>query len=225
MTELLAPRRMVELEVDGQAVSVFEGSTILDACTRLGIDTPTLCYGETLRPANVCRVCVVEIEGARVLAPACSRKVEPGMKVKTQTSKLADLRRGVMELYISDHPLDCLTCAANGDCELQDMAGAVGLREVRYGYEGANHLGQPKDETNPYFTFDPSKCIVCSRCVRACEEIQGTYALTIDSRGFPSGVCSKRGTSSGSPSSQPAKPGEASKLLRRIASSVRCLAG
>ena len=84
-----------------------------------------------------------------------------------------------MELYISDHPLDCLTCAANGDCELQDMAGAVGLREVRYGYEGANHLDAEKDESNPYFTFDPAKCIVCSRCVRACEEVQGTFALTI----------------------------------------------
>jgi formate dehydrogenase major subunit len=91
-----------------------------------------------------------------------------------------------MELYISDHPLDCLTCPANGDCELQDMAGAVGLREVRYGYEGANHLDLPKDESNPYFTFDPSKCIVCSRCVRACEETQGTFALTVKGRGFDS---------------------------------------
>ena len=94
----------------------------------------------------------------------------------------------MMELYISDHPLDCLTCATNGDCELQDMAGAVGLREVRYGYEGLNHLNAEKDESNPYFTFDPSKCIVCSRCVRACEETQGTFALTIDSRGFDSKV-------------------------------------
>ena len=104
-----------------------------------------------------------------------------------------------MELYISDHPLDCLTCAANGDCELQDMAGAVGLREVRYGYEGENHVfaksdgaanaaWMPKDESNPYFTYDPSKCIVCSRCVRACEEVQGTFALTIAGRGFDSRV-------------------------------------
>src|SRR6185312_2383600 len=100
----------------------------------------------------------------------------------------AKLRRGVMELYISDHPLDCLTCAANGDCELQDMAGEVGLREVRYGYEGANHLTSEKDKSNPYFTFDPAKCIVCSRCVRACEEVQGTFALTIDGRGFASVV-------------------------------------
>jgi formate dehydrogenase major subunit len=110
------------------------------------------------------------------------------MRVKTQTPLLKDLRRGVMELYISDHPLDCLTCAANGDCELQDMAGAVGLRDVRYGYAGENHLVQEKDESNPYFTFDPSKCIVCSRCVRACEETQGTFALTIEGRGFASHV-------------------------------------
>jgi formate dehydrogenase major subunit len=93
-----------------------------------------------------------------------------------------------MELYISDHPLDCLTCAANGDCELQDMAGVVGLREVRYGYDGENHLAAKKDESNPYFTFDASKCIVCSRCVRACEEVQGTFALTIEGRGFESKV-------------------------------------
>ena len=121
------------------------------------------------------------------------------MKVKTQTARLAALRKGVMELYISDHPLDCLTCAANGDCELQDMAGAVGLRDVRYGYDGDNHVFarrgsksnnryKPKDESNPYFTFDPAKCIVCSRCVRACEEVQGTFALTIDGRGFASHV-------------------------------------
>jgi formate dehydrogenase major subunit len=91
-----------------------------------------------------------------------------------------------MELYISDHPLDCLTCSANGDCELQDMAGVVGLREVRYGYAGDNHLGMEKDTSNPYFDFDSSKCIVCSRCVRACEEVQGTFALTISGQGFES---------------------------------------
>jgi formate dehydrogenase major subunit len=93
-----------------------------------------------------------------------------------------------MELYISDHPLDCLTCPTNGNCELQDMAGVVGLREVRYGYDGANHFRAKKDESNPYFTYDPSKCIVCNRCVRACEETQGTFALTISGRGFESRV-------------------------------------
>ena len=100
-----------------------------------------------------------------------------------------------MELYISDHPLDCLTCSANGDCELQDMAGAVGLRQVRYGYEGENHLDAVKDQSNPYFDFDPSKCIACSRCVRACDEIQGTFALTIEGRGFESKVSAGAGES------------------------------
>ena len=107
------------------------------------------------------------------------------MVVQTQTERLKQIRSGVMELYISDHPLDCLTCAANGDCELQDMAGAVGLRDVRYGYDGENHTKHGRrTKSNPYFTFDPSKCIVCSRCVRACEEVQGTFALTIEGRGF-----------------------------------------
>ena len=131
---------------------------------------------------------MVEIEGRRGYPASCTTPVAEGIKVSTQTTKLAELRKGVMELYISDHPLDCLTCATNGDCELQDMAGAVGLRDVRYGYEGENHLESEKDTSNPYFTFDPSKCIVCSRCVRACEETQGTFALTIDGRGFESKV-------------------------------------
>ncbi|HUK00109.1 MAG TPA: formate dehydrogenase subunit alpha, partial [Stellaceae bacterium] len=119
---------------------------------------------------------------------SCTTPVAEGMVVTTQSERLKRLRRNVMELYISDHPLDCLTCAANGNCELQDMAGAVGLREVRYRDAGANHLGLDKDQSNPYFSFDPSKCIVCSRCVRACEEVQGTFALTIDGRGFASHV-------------------------------------
>ena len=133
-----------------------------------------------------CRLCLVEIEGRKGYPASCTTPVEPGMKVRTQTPTLAKLRRDVMELYISDHPLDCLTCPANGNCELQEMAGVVGLREVRYGYDGANHLSAEKDQSNPYFTFDPTKCIVCSRCVRACEEVQGTFALTVDGRGFAS---------------------------------------
>jgi formate dehydrogenase major subunit len=147
---------------------------------------PKLCATDSLEAFGSCRLCLVEIEGRRGYPASCTTPAEAGMKVRTQSSRLADLRRGVMELYISDHPLDCLTCPANGHCELQDMAGAVGLREVRYGYDGANHLDRPKDTSNPYFTFDPSKCIVCSRCVRACDEIQGTLALTIDGRGFAS---------------------------------------
>jgi formate dehydrogenase major subunit len=178
----------VTLEIDGQSITVPAGTSIMHAAVEAGLSIPKLCATDSLEPFGSCRLCLVEIEGRRGTPASCTTPVEPGMKVKTQTERLQKLRKGVMELYISDHPLDCLTCAANGDCELQDMAGAVGLREVRYGYEGANHFGAEKDESNPYFTFDPSKCIVCSRCVRACEEVQGTFALTIGGRGFASHV-------------------------------------
>ncbi len=178
----------VILEIDGQSVSVPAGTSIMRAAMETGLKIPKLCATDSVEAFGSCRLCLVEIEGRRGTPASCTTLVEPGMKVKTQTPRLAALRKGVMELYISDHPLDCLTCAANGDCELQDMAGAVGLREVRYGYDGANHLVAEKDKSNPYFTFDPAKCIVCSRCVRACEEVQGTFALTIDGRGFASHV-------------------------------------
>src|SRR5690606_29599443 len=185
----------VTLVIDGREVTVPAGTSVLRAAAEAGIGIPKLCATELVSAFGSCRLCLVEIEGMRGLPASCTTPVAPGMKVTTQSEKLARLRRGVMELYISDHPLDCLTCPANGHCELQDMAGAVGLREVRYGFDGANHvrpalvseradaeaavpgrasrparpnpLFAAKDESNPYFAFDPSKCIVCSRCVRA----------------------------------------------------------
>ena len=180
--------KTINLTIDGVSVSVPEGTSIMHAASVSGVTVPKLCATDSLEPFGSCRLCLVEIEGRRGYPASCTTPVAEGIKVHTQTPKLADIRRGVMELYISDHPLDCLTCATNGDCELQDMAGAVGLRDVRYGYEGENHLQSVKDTSNPYFTFDPSKCIVCSRCVRACEEVQGTFALTIQGRGFDSKV-------------------------------------
>ncbi|MEY4920873.1 MAG: Formate dehydrogenase, alpha subunit [Pseudomonadota bacterium] len=180
--------KTIQLTIDGVSVSVPEGTSIMHAASISGVTVPKLCATDNLEPFGSCRLCLVEIEGRRGYPASCTTPVAEGIRVRTQTPKLADIRRGVMELYISDHPLDCLTCATNGDCELQDMAGAVGLRDVRYGYEGKNHLKSEKDTSNPYFTFDPSKCIVCSRCVRACEEVQGTYALTIEGRGFDSKV-------------------------------------
>jgi formate dehydrogenase major subunit len=191
---------LVTLEIDGQQVTVPEGTSIMRAAMELGTQIPKLCATDMLDSFGSCRLCLVEIEGRKGTPASCTTPVAPGIKVKTQTARPAQLRKGVMELYISDHPLDCLTCAANGDCELQDMAGAVGLRDVRYGYEGDNHVFakrpgggenfrfKAKDTSNPYFTFDPAKCIVCSRCVRACEEVQGTFALTIGGRGFASQV-------------------------------------
>jgi formate dehydrogenase major subunit len=178
----------ITLEIDGVNVTVPAGTSVMRASTIAGVNVPKLCATDSLEAFGSCRVCLVEIEGRRGYPASCTTPVENGMKVKTQTSKLADIRRGMMELYISDHPLDCLTCPTNGNCELQDVAGIVGLREVRYGYKGKNHLELKKDESNPYFTYDASKCIVCNRCVRACEETQGTFALTIDGRGFDSRV-------------------------------------
>src|SRR5579875_241380 len=178
--------KLVSLEIDGRAVTVPAGTSVLRAAALVGIKIPKLCATDSLEPFGSCRLCLVEIKGRAGYPASCTTPVEDGMQVRTQSDKLQMLRRNVMELYISDHPLDCLTCPANGNCELQEMAGVVGLRHVRYGYDGKNHLSAPKDESNPYFVFDPSKCIVCSRCVRACEEIQGTFALTIHGRGFDS---------------------------------------
>jgi formate dehydrogenase major subunit len=178
----------VTLSIDGHSVSVPSGTSVMAAAMALGTKIPKLCATDSLESFGSCRMCLVEIAGRRGTPASCTTPAEEGMVVTTHSDRLGKLRRGVMELYISDHPLDCLTCAANGDCELQDMAGAVGLREVRYGYEGGNHFADAKDESNPYFTYDPAKCIVCSRCVRACEEVQGTFALTIAGRGFDSRV-------------------------------------
>ncbi len=178
----------VAVTIDGFPVSVPAGTSIMRAAMAAGVKVPKLCATDSVAAFGSCRLCLVEIDGRAGTPASCTTPVAEGMAVRTQTPRLQQLRRGVMELYISDHPLDCLTCAANGDCELQDMAGEVGLREVRYGFDGASHLGAEKDQSNPYFDFDPSKCIVCSRCVRACEEIQGTFALTIQGRGFDSKV-------------------------------------
>ena len=183
----------VSVEVDGHPVTVQEGTSVMRAAALSGIDVPKLCATDSLEAFGSCRLCLVEIDGRKGTPASCTTPVSEGMRVRTQTPRLEKLRQGVMELYLSDHPLDCLTCAANGDCELQDMSGVVGLRQVRYGYEGENHLDLEKDTSNPYFDFDPSKCIACSRCVRACGEVQGTFALTIEGRGFESKVSAGAG--------------------------------
>lgn len=178
----------VTLTIDGRCVTVPAGTSVMRAAALSGGDIPKLCATDSVKAFGSCRLCLVEVDGMRGTPASCTTPVADGMVVRTQTSRLQKLRRGVMELYISDHPLDCLTCSANNDCELQDTAAQVGLRDVRYGYAGANHLGADVDSSNPYFDFDPAKCIACSRCVRACDEVQGTLALTIDGRGFASKV-------------------------------------
>ncbi|MBD3765422.1 MAG: formate dehydrogenase subunit alpha [Rhodobacterales bacterium] len=188
----------VTLTIDGVEVTVPQGTSVMRAAALAGIPIPKLCATDSLDAFGSCRLCLVEIAGRAGTPASCTTPVAPGMQVQTQTDRLKQLRRGVMELYISDHPLDCLTCAANGDCELQDMAGAVGLREVRYpavethfrprAGDAPNPQWRPRDDSNPYFTYDPSKCIVCNRCVRACEEVQGTFALTVQGRGWDSRI-------------------------------------
>ncbi len=180
--------KQVSLTIDGQKITVPEGTSIMRAAADAGNNIPKLCATDMLDSFGSCRLCLVEIDGRRGTPASCTTPVTEGMTVSTQTDRLKKLRRGVMELYISDHPLDCLTCAANGDCELQDQAGAVGLRDVRYSAKGENHLNAGKDTSNPYFDFDASKCITCSRCVRACDEVQGTLALTMEDRGFNSKI-------------------------------------
>ncbi|MEA3261964.1 MAG: formate dehydrogenase subunit alpha [Pseudomonadota bacterium] len=179
---------VVSLTIDGRAVTVPAGTSVMRAAAECGGSIPSLCATDSVKAFGSCRMCLVEIEGRRGTPASCTTPVEPGMVVQTQTPRLQKLRKGVMELYISDHPLDCLTCSANNDCELQDTAAEVGLRDVRYGYAGENHLGLETDTSNPYFDFDPSKCIACSRCVRACDEVQGTLALTMHGRGFASKI-------------------------------------
>jgi len=192
-TPAMDSSEMVTVTIDGQPVEIPAGTSVMRAAAIAGSSVPKLCATDSLDAFGSCRLCVVEIDGRRGTPASCTTPCEPGMSVTTQSPRLDKLRKGVMELYISDHPLDCLTCPANGDCELQDMAGIVGLRDVRYGQVGKNHLDAPTDDSNPYFSFDESKCIACSRCVRACDEIQGTFALTISGRGFDSKVSASEG--------------------------------
>ncbi len=192
-------KKLVTLNIDGYDVTVPEGTSIMRAAAELGISVPKLCATDSMDAFGSCRLCLVEIEGRNGTPASCTTPVMPGIKVHTQSPNVQQIRRGVMELYASDHPVPGLTDAANGDSQLQTMAARVGLREIRYqpvadhvrqyGADGtANPDWRPVDESNPYFTFDSSKCIVCSLCVRACEDVQGTFALTIEGRGFDSRV-------------------------------------
>ncbi|MGI6850843.1 formate dehydrogenase subunit alpha [Mesorhizobium sp. 1B3] len=189
--------KTVTLDIDGRAVTVPEGTSIMRAAMEAGVEIPKLCATDMLDAFGSCRICLVEIEGRAGTPASCTTPVAEGLVVKTQTDRLDKIRRGVMELYISDHPLGLNDDgAAREGGELKKIADAVGLSEIRYGLHGRNHVRDgglnpdyvPKDESNPYFTYDASQCIVCSRCVRACEEVQGTFALTITGRGFESRV-------------------------------------
>ncbi len=176
----------VNVVVDGVEVTVPAGTSVMRAAALAGVDVPKLCATDSLDAFGSCRLCLVEVDGRPGTPASCTTPVAPGMSVATQSPKLQKLRRGVMELYLSDHPHEESGCRPNGGCELHDLADSVGLTDVRYGFSGANHQTSTTDASNPYFAFDPTTCIVCSRCVRACDEIQGTLALTVEGRGFES---------------------------------------
>lgn len=174
----------VSLTVDGISVTVAAGSSVMLAAAVCQKPVPKLCATDSLEAFGSCRVCLVEIEGRKGFPAACTTLVEPGMAVRTRSEALDRLRKGVLELYLSDFPPGDVPA---GWSEFHEVLAATGVSDHPYGV-GRTHLEAPVDESNPYFLFDPAKCIVCSRCVRACEEIQGTFALTIEGRGFESRV-------------------------------------
>ncbi len=183
--------RDVTFMLDGREVTVPAGTSIMRAAAIAGTAIPKLCATDTLKAFGSCRLCLVEIEGRKGTPASCTTEVEPGMKVRTQSDTLARLRRTVVDLYVSEHPLDCDQCPANGHCELQSVAAEVGVTTSRFTPDTARHE-LPLDDSNPYFNFDPNLCIVCSRCVRACDETQGTLALTIQDRGLHSSVAASQ---------------------------------
>ena len=172
------PKRLVGVSIDGREVEVTEGSTILDACRRLAIDTPTLCQLDNLTPVNVCRVCVVELEGARVLVPACSRKVEAGMKIQTSSERVKHSRRLVLELLASS--VDMSLCSA----QVQGWMARYGAVPSRFG-AGVATVAQPVKVDNELYVRDYSRCILCYKCVEACGvDAQNTFAIGVAGRGF-----------------------------------------
>ncbi len=195
---------MVDVEIDGQAIKVPEGTSVMRAAALLGTQVPKLCATDSLKSFGSCRLCLVEIDGRKGYPASCTTQVAAGMKVRTESEKLTSLRKGVIELYVSEHPLNCKGCPAETHCELEDMAKLHGVTESPYAADGRNagyafdeHNGTPIaiDASNPYFNFDPELCIVCSRCVRACDETQGTLALTVQGRGLGSRIVASQNES------------------------------
>lgn len=172
---------MVTITIDGQQVQVAKNSTVLDAAQLVGINIPTLCHHPELRTAGKCRVCVVEVEGARSLVASCVYPVMEGMVVRTTTATVREARKTVVELLLANHPQDCLSCQRNLKCELQTMAADLGIRKGRF--DGARK-DYPLDAANPSLVRDPNKCILCGRCVRVCSDRQGMHVYSFANRGF-----------------------------------------
>ena len=171
---------MIVMVVDGRAIEAREGETILSALRREGIHVPTLCHMEGLAPSGACRICVVELEGSPNFLPACSFPVATGMKILTRSPRVLDARRTIIELLLGNHPDDCLYCARGGKCDLQMLSQSLGIRQRLY---RSKRITREKDVSGPSIIRDPEKCILCGRCVRVCEEIQGVGAIDFVGRG------------------------------------------
>ena len=180
--------KVISLTIDGQTVSVPEGTSVMRAAAEVGIEIPKLCASDNLNAFGSCRLCVCKIDGKRGTPASCTTPAEDGMMVTTNDDQITKIRKGVMALYLSDHPVDAFSAPGGAQSELYKMVKAVGVDTVPYGLAGANHFNAEIDTSNPYFVFDESKCILCSRCVRACDEVQGTLALTVEGRGFKSKI-------------------------------------
>ncbi len=177
--------KTVNLTINGKKIQAQEGQTVLEAATAAGIKIPTLCHHPALVPIGACRMCLVEIARQRTLQPACTFPVMEGLEIQTHSPQVEEARRFVLELLLSDHPLDCMTCERTGSCELQDLAYQYGIKQSRF--PGEQHR-YPLDTSNPFYVRDYNKCILCRRCVRACDEINGVEAIGVIQRGWESKI-------------------------------------
>lgn len=173
---------MVNLTINGKQIQAEQGATILEAARAAGVYIPTLCYHPELRPEGACRLCMVEASGARTLVASCVYPVSEGMIVKTNTEKVREARKTVVELLLANHPKDCLCCQKSGDCELQKIAADLGLRKIRF--EGGETKAHTIDCSNPSLVRDQEKCILCGRCIRICRDVQGMNVYSFAGRGF-----------------------------------------
>ena len=176
---------MVNVIIDGVSVQVEKGSTILQAAQKAGINIPTLCYLKDVNQIGACRVCLVEVKGAKALQPSCVYPVTEGLEVMTNTAKVREARKGVVELLLSNHPADCLNCVRSGSCELQNLAQQMGIRKNRFEGEQSTF---PIDERSVAIVRDPNKCVYCRRCEAVCSKVQGVSILGGIGRGFNSTV-------------------------------------
>ncbi len=173
------------LTVDGKMVSAAENETLLEVCRENGISLPTLCHLDGLSEVGACRLCLVEVKGSPRLFPACTTRAEEGMVVETDTERLRRYRRQILELLFAERNHVCAFCVVNGHCDLQDVAVSVGMDHVRYPYQ---HPRTELDASHPRFILDHGRCILCTRCVRVCDEIEGAHTWDVAGRGAASRV-------------------------------------